>query len=359
MSSRDTGRGLMNLAGSDDLHRLRDVGFLHAEALQAGRQSDPHIEVVETLAGVLGAEGAGDQLHRARRGLGVERNGIGREDRMAVRMIEPEALPHPLRQRMLDTGLRAEGGGEPGAVQRVGARRDVVRPVDHARQARSQQFHRLRRQPFDHRVDVGAVERLDRMGHGVHAAGGRGARRQRERQVGIVDRGQRQAIVVVARHPVRTGADRPARRHLRAGIGRDHRDRAQAGLGGDGLGEADRRAAADHDQAVGVLLLGVLDQLGQPLAGIAGLRQLMDIGDAARGLRLDPLRGRPGSRWCTGSGRASACAGPARPVRTQACRGRTAHGRPGTGRQSSRSCLLCGCSARIGWMDRGRRLIVS
>ncbi len=119
------------------------------------------------------------------------------------------------------------------------------------------------------------------MRHRVHAARRRDARRQRERQVGIVDRGQRQAVVVVAGHAVLAGADRPGRRHFRAGIGRDHRDRPQAGIGGDGLGEADRRATADHQDAVGVLLLGMVDELGEALARIAGRRQLMDVGDAA------------------------------------------------------------------------------
>ena len=127
MSSRDTGRGLTNFAAATISTAFGMSALLHAEALQSGRQADPDIEIVKTLAGVLGAERAGDQLHGARRGLGVERDGVGREDRVAVRMIEPERLPHALRQRMLDAGLGAERGGEPGAVQRVGARGDVVR----------------------------------------------------------------------------------------------------------------------------------------------------------------------------------------------------------------------------------------
>ena len=79
------------LASGDDLHRLRNVGFFHAETLQSGRQANADVEVIETLARVLDAERAGNEIHRARRGLGVERNGVRREDRVAVRVIKPNA----------------------------------------------------------------------------------------------------------------------------------------------------------------------------------------------------------------------------------------------------------------------------
>ena len=108
------------------------------------------------------------------------------------------------------------------------------------------------------RIGVDAVEALDRMRHRVHAARRRDARRQIERQFRIVDRGRRQRRqIVLSRNTLIGDADIPARRHFRAGIGGDDGDIRQLGRGRRGLGEPDRRAAADHDEAVGIVPLDV------------------------------------------------------------------------------------------------------
>ena len=92
------------------------------------------------------------------------------------------------------------------------------------------------------------------MRHGVHAARGRYARRQVEGEFGIVDGGRRQGRGVVAADAIGGDADAPARRHFRAGIGGDDGDVRQFGGRRRGFGEPDRRAAADDDETVGIML---------------------------------------------------------------------------------------------------------
>ncbi len=103
-----------------------------------------------------------------------------------------------------------------------------------------------------HRIGVGAVERFHRVRHRVHAACRRNLDRQIEREFRIVDRGCRQRLGAIAGDAVFGDADIPARRHFRAGIGGDDGNVTKLGHRGRGLGETDRRAAADHDEAVGV-----------------------------------------------------------------------------------------------------------
>ena len=122
------------------------------------------------------------------------------------------------------------------------------------------------------------------MRHGVHAARRRHARRQIERQFGIVNGGRRQRRGVVAADAVGGNADAPARRHFRAGIGGDDGDIGQLGGRGRGFGKPDRRAAADHDEAVGVEPLEIGEHAFERLARHIRLRRIANadaaIGDA-------------------------------------------------------------------------------
>ena len=98
------------------------------------------------------------------------------------------------------------------------------------------------------------------------------------------------AVGPVAGNAVLGDADIPARRHLRAGIGGDDGDVGQFRHRTRGFGKPDRRAAADHDEAVGIKPLqfgkDVLERLarhGLP-AGVAEAdNALGDRGDDGLG----------------------------------------------------------------------------
>ena len=97
------------------------------------------------------------------------------------------------------------------------------------------------------------------MRHGVHAARRRNARGKVQRQFRIVDGGRGQRRGAFAGDAILGDADEPARRHFRAGISRDDCDVRNFGGCRGGFGEPNRRAAADHDETVGIETL----QLGQ------------------------------------------------------------------------------------------------
>ena len=224
--------------------------FAHAEALEPGRQAEPHVEIVKAARRVADAERALDARHGFRRRGAVEADGVGGRDGVGVGVVEIEPLPHPLRDGVFEPDLGAEIRRQPGAVEHVGAGIEIARILHHARQARAEPLDRFLGHRLHDRIGVDAVEALDRMRHGVHAARRGKARRQVERQFGIVDRGRGQRGRVIAADAIVGNADVPPRRHFRAGIGGDDGDVGNFGRRRGGLGQSDRRAAADHDKAV-------------------------------------------------------------------------------------------------------------
>ena len=158
-----------------------------------------------------------------------------------------------------------------------------------------------------------------------------------QRQIRIVDRAERQTSVVLPRHAVRSGADRPAVRHLRAGIGRDHRNRAEPGVGGHRLGKAHGRTAADDQEAVGVLLLGVVDDAWRAVPA----RRRSWAADGYRRCGRSPATGcarrSRGPSSCTGSARGSTCGIQARPAPPAPCRSRKARARLAIDRRNCRT----------------------
>ena len=106
----------------------------------------------------------------------------------------------------------------------------------------------------DHRRDrvaVLGVEPLDRVGHGVEAAGHAHAHGQAEREVGVVDDHLGQDP-----RPAHRGLEAilglaEDRRDLRAGIGRGHHDLRGVVAVRDGLAQPDGRPAAEGDDAIG------------------------------------------------------------------------------------------------------------
>ncbi len=169
--------------------------------------------------------------------------GMRQVEAAAQRMAELVMQPHRHRAQ--------RRAGEPGAVERVAARLDVLGLAHDDGERPRQRAQALRRHQRGDGVGVLGIERLDAMGDGVHARRARHLRRQPHREIGIVDHDARLRLGVAR------GALQPAlghavdRRHLRARIGRGHGDDGQLGVDRDRLGEADGRAAADRDDAVG------------------------------------------------------------------------------------------------------------
>ncbi len=255
-SAFDTGFGCVILAAATTSMALPISCCAHAQPLESGRQADADIKIVKPARRIGRAKRTLDPRHRLGRRGGVEADRIGRCHRVRLRVIEIEPLPHALRHGVFEPDLGAEIRGEPGAVERIGARGKIARILHDARQARAEQADGFLGHGLHHRIGVDAVEAFHRMRHGVHAARRRHARRQIERQFRIVDRGRRQRRrIVFAQHTLVGNADIPTRRHFRAGIGGDDGDIRQPRRCRRGFAKPDRRAAADHDKAVGVVLL--------------------------------------------------------------------------------------------------------
>jgi len=89
------------------------------------------------------------------------------------------------------------------------------------------------------------------MSDGVHAARGTHRRRQRERELGVVDAGARQHANILAGEFALALAHAPDRGRFRSGIGGGHREDRQAEVARDDLGKADGGAAAGGDEAIG------------------------------------------------------------------------------------------------------------
>jgi hypothetical protein len=115
------------------------------------------------------------------------------------------------------------------------------------------------------------------MGDAVHAARGAHRRRQRERELGVVDDGARQHAGILAGEFALALAHAPDRGRFRSGIGGRHREDRQAEVARDDLGKPDGGAAAGGDEAIGAARRR--DSL---------LRHR--LGDVERGLRMQPRR---------------------------------------------------------------------
>ncbi len=166
-------------------------------------------------------------------------------------MVQREARAHPLGERVLQPGARAEGGGEPGGVQRIVPRVPVGRVVDDPRQAFAQPPDRVFRERIEDRVGVRPVEGLDRVRHRVHAARCGDLCRQSHRQTRIVDDRPRQRRVRCALYPVERVADVPVVLHFGTRIGRHQGDHRLLRFRRPDLGKADGRSAAQRDEPFG------------------------------------------------------------------------------------------------------------
>ena len=115
---------------------------------------------------------------------------------------------------------------------------------------------RLERDQRGEGVGVDRVQRLDGMGHGVHAARPGQARREAQRQIRVVDHGARQHDRIAARTLGATLGEAVDRRHLRAGIrGRDGDDR-KGSLKSNGLCHPDRTSAAQTENGIHFMRAG-------------------------------------------------------------------------------------------------------
>ena len=188
--------------------------------------------------------------------LAVERgfivsNGKRQQRRVALRVGQVKAAAEHVREFVVQRhGAGAERNpAEPRALQRVVPRRAAVRPFEF-RHGADQLPNAFGRDVFDNRVGIDSVERLDRVGDGVEAAGDAQRYRHGVGQVRVVDRhlwldfrpalGLLLAIDGLAEDVC----------HLRAGIGRRHADLRQPGAQRQGLTQADRRTAANRNKPV-------------------------------------------------------------------------------------------------------------
>ncbi len=141
--------------------------------------------------------------------------------------------------------------GEPRAIQRLPARRDVVGAAHNCRQRLRERANGFLRHQADDRVRILRVQRLYRMRHGVHAGSGGDVRRQRQGELRIVEHRARQHAGVAPgflEPPFGQAVDgRDFRPSIRGGHGDDRLRRFQC----DGLPQTDRGTSADGHVTVG------------------------------------------------------------------------------------------------------------
>ena len=163
----------------------------------------------------------------------------------------------------------------------MGAAVQVAGLGAHLRQADAERPDALLGDQGGNRIGVFAIERLDGVGDGVHAARPAVGRRQRDRQFGIVDHRPGQHPRVELRRLDAVFGETLDGRHFRAGIGRRHGEHRLLGLNRNALAEADGGAAADRDIAVGVDLVGDLARFVHRFHRRVHDRLVVDAGGAA------------------------------------------------------------------------------
>ena len=170
-----------------------------------------------------------------------------------------------------DRGVAEGQTGQGGAQHHRLARGQVIRPVVHRAQVRADQPHRPLGIHVRHRVGAAADIGFQRVCKAVDARVGSGARRHRQGQFVIHDRGQRQGALACDQHLFVTGGvghdgeagglaagsggGRNADEGHRRAVGRMRcllapDVTAGGSQDGDGLGGVHRAAAAKADQAV-------------------------------------------------------------------------------------------------------------
>ena len=155
------------------------------------------------------------------------------------------------------------GAAEPGAVQRVAARGQVVRVGLQRRQRGGAGANAFFGHQRHHRVAVVRVQAFSRVGDGIERARHGHGIGQRERELGVVDHRARHHTQVAPCPLDAAFGDAVDRRHLAAGVGGGDGDDGQPAVQRDGLAQPRGAAAADRHGAVGAQPL----RLGARLAG--------------------------------------------------------------------------------------------
>ena len=155
---------------------------------------------------------------------------------------------------------RAAGRGrlprEPGACERGGARIRVARGPQRGADARREAPQPFARRSVGDRRRPRGPERLDTVRDRVHPARGGHAGRQVVGELGVVDDETRRDGRIAAGRLAPVLGHPPHHRQLGARVRRRNGGDREAFGQRNGLREADRRAAADRDQAVGLQLEG-------------------------------------------------------------------------------------------------------
>ena len=151
--------------------------------------------------------------------------------------------------------IAEHGAAEPGAIERIAARRHVPGLCANGGQRAAQRGDAFLRHQVHDRIRIGGVEAFGRMRDGVDAARHAHADRQAHREFWVVDHGARQHLEVLAGLLHAGLGDAVDRRHLGARVGgRNGQDR-QARVERNGLAQSGGRTAADGHGAVGAQAL--------------------------------------------------------------------------------------------------------
>ena len=182
----------------------------------------------------------------------LKRSAGGRRERVRRAVGDPVATAERLSHRVTERQPRGaeRGAGVLGAFEQPGASFEVLAVGEHLRQRLVDQLRARERLAIALGVVTGHVERLGTVRQRVQRRPAALVARQVERQPRLVDDSGEVRSGAAALHPAAGVADAEESRPLGARVGRRHRDERQAGLGGDGLGQVDRAAAADGEQAV-------------------------------------------------------------------------------------------------------------
>ena len=226
--------GVVGDLGRSPRRRLGELVALEAERGQRRRDVRRRRQVPQAPCRILAGrpERLGEARHLGRQGRCVERDGMREHDRVRIGVDEVERAAEHVRDLVVQPGRRGGEGDarQVGAVHQLRPRFEVARFRHHPRQRGGDRPHTLERQRGRHRVGLLDPQRLDRVGERVARARSGDARRQAERELGVVDHGLREHDQVAAGLLVPSAGEPVDRGLLAPRVRRRHGDDRQPGV---------------------------------------------------------------------------------------------------------------------------------